>query len=624
MNHCGFLFCLTVQFHYTTNQNNRKVEKVLRFLLVMPKIVEDKNEWYYFPQGIAYISSCMKNAGLDVITVNLNHVDDIAEALRYYILQYHIDVLLTGGCSVQYSVIRDILVVSKQIKPEIKFIVGGVIITSEPVIAMRAFEIADYGIIGEGEITTVELCKALEEGRDVGSIAGIIYSFRGNFLTTQARNEIVDLDMIPFPDYDGFEFSKLVKLEANTVLGVNRSNTGVIICSRSCPYRCTFCFHMQGEKYRQRSLDNIFEEIDLLTNKYDIKFLFISDDLFTHDLERVKEFCARIEKYRIKWFMQSRVSNVTNELLYTLKAANCESITYGLESADNSILKSMKKNISVEQIDNALQLTAKAGLTIVGNFIFGDVNETQQTASNTLTWWKKNREYGIHLGLIISYPGTADYYYAVKNGIIKDEVEFLKLGCPIVNISKLSDIEYKRLRALLEVLEAEESVPVGIHDIIVRKNASADFYGTCEECGYENKWQNVPMFSIFRINCKHCGKYHRLPIFSVLRENFIRHLRAQLEQTNGIAFWGMGRCFRELILDMHELNDSRIYFIDGSTLKQGDLVEGKKVYAPSLLQNHPEIDIVVVAVPRYFMDIEEQIGRKFHRKVIHIGEMIAD
>ena len=84
------------------------------------------------------------------------------------------------------------------------------------------------------------------------------------------------------------------------------------------------------------------------------------------------------------------VNNVDDELLRILKDSGCKVVSYGFESISDDVLKSMKKPITAEKIDNALKLTLKQGLAIQANFIFGDIAETKSTAYETLNYWKKN------------------------------------------------------------------------------------------------------------------------------------------------------------------------------------------------------------------------------------------
>ncbi len=320
-------------------------------------------------------------------------------------------------------------------------VVGGGIISSDPETSMVALG-ADIGIIGEGEVTLCEVAHALDNNLSYADVPGLIFkNSQNNFIQTANRAEIPDIDSIPLPDYEGFSYTEYIK-------SINYE-AAYVIASRSCPFSCTFCFHPSGKKYRQRSLDNLFGEIDQLINGYGLKSLVISDELFAVKKERVFEFCKRISPYNITWSLQLRVSDVDNEMLRAMHDAGCICISYGLESADNSVLKSMRKHITVEQIEHALKITYDANIDIQGGFIFGDIAETKDTAANTLKWHSDHSHYGLELNMINIFPGTPLYNYACMQGIIDNKLNYLKEGCPLVNVSKLTNDEYIDLASLI-------------------------------------------------------------------------------------------------------------------------------------------------------------------------------
>ena len=151
----------------------------LNYLLAMPKLVQTVGDGYVFPLGMAYVSACLKAGGFNVFTVNLNHKEgDINDILREIIEDNDIDVIGTGGLSPQYHLIKSVIKAAKQIKPDIITIVGGGIITTEPPVAMEALEFADYGVIGEGDVTICEFAEALEQNKDMTQVAGLIFKRR--------------------------------------------------------------------------------------------------------------------------------------------------------------------------------------------------------------------------------------------------------------------------------------------------------------------------------------------------------------------------------------------------------------------------------------------------------------
>ncbi|MCW2278810.1 B12-binding domain-containing radical SAM protein [Heliophilum fasciatum] len=412
--------------------------KRLNYLLVMPRIAMNDDTIYMMPYGFCLVSSALKASGRNVFTLNLNYKANPYELLRQVVINNSIDVVATGGLSGQFSLLKEILDTVKSVNQNIITIVGGGIITADPNVAMEALGTADYGIIGEGEITINDLAYALENDEDITGVAGLVLP---NGTVTTQRPDIGNLDILPFPDYDGLELTMVLRENLQAQSWFENNAVGITL-SRSCPYNCTFCFHSSGTKYRRRSLDNIFEELDWITEKYGASFFIINDELFISNEQFLTAFCNRVKKYNIKYWVQTRVDTVTKEILQLLKDSGCSVISYGVESADNKILKSMRKNITVEQIEKAFDLALEVGLPAYGNLIFGDLEEDQETISNCLTWWKNHRQYNIFILYILTFPGTHLYKVACERGIIKDRVKYLIDNDTQINVTKMSDEEY--------------------------------------------------------------------------------------------------------------------------------------------------------------------------------------
>lgn len=583
----------------------------LKYLIVLPRITKDINEWYTLPLGIMYVSACMKQAGLEVFTINLNHIEgNVKEILEREIIENNINVVLTGGLSGQYHAIKDILDASNKIDKNIVTIVGGGLITSNPEVAMDALESCNFGIIGEGEITVVELCHAINEGGNFEEINGIIFKKGNKYIKTKRRVEISDLDSIPFPDYEGFGSAKVLD-KFSDLNGVCQKGVVTMSAGRSCPYKCTFCFHSSGEKYRQRSLESFFCELDFLVNRYDIEFIYIADELFSYNEERVEKFCAKIREYNVNWMINLRVSDVTEKMVELLKKSRCTVVSFGLESADNKILKSMKKNITIEEIENALKIVYKYNIRIVGNLIFGDIEETFETAQNTLKWWNENIQYGINLVFIITYPGTDIYKHAIKEGLIFDEIEYLKNGCPVINISKMSEKERSWVAEKITNSLQMEKEPLDIRLDSFDKNKSlVSFYCKCEFCNTINKVEDVPLFIMQRLNCIKCARRYKVPVFKEMENSLRINVLKLLLKYNKIAFWGMDNYFLELVKDINEImKNENIFFVDMSEMKQNSKFNGKIIFNPNIIKKE-NINCIIVAVPKFYCVIKNDIEKE--------------
>lgn len=429
------------------------------FLFVIPRFAFPC-EFYFFPIGIGYVISYLKQAGFNVHCINLCHSDkSTSEQLITAIEQHNIDVICSGVMTVHWSLLEEIFTTVKKHFPEKITVAGGAIITSEPEVAMLNMPI-DFGVIGEGEITMVELAAELCKGNMFPeSVAGVIYRAQdGNLHKTGERQAIMDLDSLPFPDYEAMEYDKFLKIRWNSIPAIKgiyfdideNQRLGEILTSRSCPYSCTFCYHPLGKKYRQRSLDNVFQEIEYLVSKYDIRILNILDELFSLNEDRIRDFCQRIKKYNLIWMAQWRVDNINPGLLKECKDSGLTFLGLGVESMSNEILRSMKKHITTEQVNEAFKITAENGINATGNLILGDINETEETVNESLKWFFDHPDLDINLAMIRAIPDSEVWRYAIKQGLIGDKKTFFSTNLPNINFSKLSDKYYAKCENIVK------------------------------------------------------------------------------------------------------------------------------------------------------------------------------
>lgn len=414
--------------------------KRIQYLFVMPRFVMQDDVMHLIPYGFCLVSSALKASGRDVFTLNLNYKADPYDVLQQMITNNTIDVVFTGGLSGQYTMIKEILDMAKSIKPSIITCVGGGIITADPVAAMEALETADYGIIGEGEIAVNAFAYELENNGNIGKLGGIVA--RDGSIGPPLP-EIQDLDVLPFPDYDGFEYNLLLRGGLKVASNFYHEYNLNIATSRSCPYNCTFCFHSSGKKYRRRSIGSICSEIDWILRNYpSIKSIYFVDEQFIEDIEFLKALTDYVKKRNLRYVCLTRVDYISKEKLQILKDSGCSMVGYGVESADNRILKSMRKNITVEQINQAFDLALEVGLEARGNLIFGDPEETPESINTSLDWWKKHPEYKIVINWINTFPGSHLYQVACERGVITDRAKYLKDNKMQINLTKMPDDMY--------------------------------------------------------------------------------------------------------------------------------------------------------------------------------------
>jgi len=334
-----------------------------RVLIIIPKYHLSDPDYYIYvmPTGLAYISSVLKQNGyiVDVLNLNRSLISATNQSIEKISKGNYLAVL-TGGLSTHFKPVKDCVSLVKLVSVDTPVVIGGGLITSLPQLMFDELK-ADYVVIGEGEISIIELLSSIKEKSIPSGVYGIGYrDADGHIILNKERKVIKNLDSLPFPDYEAFGLQEyLEEIKPSTlyyydVLDYPRPYP--INASRSCPYQCTFCFHPLGNIYRQRSIANIIDEIKYAHNKFNVNIIDIYDELFSHDHNRVVEFCRNMIELsdevhcKIKWSAQMRVDGFDKELLVLMRDAGCYILSIGLESYSAKVLKSMKKKIMPSQI----------------------------------------------------------------------------------------------------------------------------------------------------------------------------------------------------------------------------------------------------------------------------------
>jgi len=495
----------------------------MEILLVIPKynLTNKKNYEYQFPLGLGYISSVIKKAGYSLDCINLNHKEGFIEDLIVKALDdKKYDIVCSGNIGTGYAVLEKIILAVKKHQSKPKFILGGAIVTSAPKLIFDSLN-PDYAIIGEGEVTILELLKCLKEGEEVKNVNGIIYrNSDDKSIINSPREPIDNLDSIPLPDFDGLEFNEFLENQAASAnSSFDYPKSYPILCSRGCPFHCTFCYHSLGTKYRTRSIDEVIKELDWAIKKYKINFIAIYDDLFSLNKDRLYDFCKKIKllfkeiSWKCEWACQLSVQNVDEEMMSIIKDAGCTGVSWGFESYSPIVLKSMKKPITPQEIDKAIKLSMKFQINLRGNFIFGDIVETKETAQTTLKYWEENCNGQVSISFIQPYPGSEIYNHCVKKGIIKDELDHIKnrMASDIwLNMTNnMTDKEISELKKKISKLRAKKcKYVIPIKTIKENKSKHYLFQIKCPFCGekfiYKNCYaRNIWHYSV-DIYCRKC------------------------------------------------------------------------------------------------------------------------
>lgn len=400
----------------------KKAGKTKSILLIDPPwvIKNKKNLWRKVGSclpslGLAYIAAVLEKAGhkVKILDCTAEKVSlDIAGVKLEQIKQNIIPDFI--GLTATTPIFPNALKVAKicrNLFPKAKIVFGGVHPTVRPDEAL-SYDFVDYVVRDEGEETMLELVS----GKRPGSILGLSYKHKGKIMHNELRPLIKDINKIPIPAYH------LLPMKGyHPALGsYKRLPAMSIFATRGCPGRCTFCHRAFRGVVRARSAKNVIKEIKTLQKEYGIKEVAFYDDTFTLFKKVVTEFCDIIKKEKIDiiWSCFTRVDFVDEEMLRKMHDAGCHLILFGVESADEKILKTIKKGINLEQVKKVVKLAREVGIETRASFMIGNPGETEETIKKTVQFAIELDPDEIQFNITTVYPGTEMFEWAEKNGYL--------------------------------------------------------------------------------------------------------------------------------------------------------------------------------------------------------------
>ena len=365
---------------------------------------------------LAYIAAVLEPEGHEVrifdCTIGVTH-----EQLKKQLADFQPEVVgITGTTPSSPSMVRTAKNVRQDL-PKAIILVGGAHLNALPQETM-GHDCFDIGVLGEGEVTVVELVRHLErqEMKGLDHIKGLVYRENGVIRFTERRELIKDLDQIPFP---ARHLLPPLNAYSPTPASYRRLPLGVLMTSRGCPSRCTFCDRaIFGSTYRMRSAKNVLDEVEELIHKYSARELRFFDDCLTLNKKRMFEICDEFERRRIKipWTCLTKVNAVTKEMLARMRDVGCWQVLYGLESGDPRMMKLLKKGTTIEQNERAVRWAQEVGLSVRADFIIGTPGETLESMHRTLEFAKRMKVDYAHFNKFVPLPGTELYRMLKEKG----------------------------------------------------------------------------------------------------------------------------------------------------------------------------------------------------------------
>jgi len=384
------------------------------------------------PQPLIYLGAILRQNNYKCKLIDANALGLNVEETVRQILLYSPKLVGITSPTMLISTASTILRKIKEINPDTVTVVGGPHITAVPEMTMNLYPHIDIGVLREGEVTIIELLKAIENKISLDSVAGIIYRENGSLIKTTPRSYIENLDILPFPAWD--MLPDLLKYYQQSASRIDRLPNVSIISSRGCPFQCIFCArNVFGNTTRTHSADYLIKMIKYLIKEYKIKSISFEDENFVIYRNRLVEFCNRLidEKLDLTWDCASNVNAVNPQILSLMKRAGCWQINYGIESGSQRILNFIKKGIKLENIEKALKATKDAGIVTKGYFIIGHPTESLESIQETINFIKRIDLDIFQMSFMLPLPGTELYSIANQYGEFKNDWDNMNIWTPL-------------------------------------------------------------------------------------------------------------------------------------------------------------------------------------------------
>lgn len=438
------------------------------------------------PLGLAYVAAAFERAGAEVQVLDLVVESYRKSKLEVLLTTFQPDLVGATCVTMSFDAAMNVLNDTKAIRPQVTTLLGGPHISYRAKETLEECPALDIAVLGEGEVTVAELMATFgKDGldADLSSIAGLAYRRGSSVCITAPRPHLHDVNSLAAPARE------LLPMGRYRALGLAVS----MITSRGCPFQCIFCVgrKMSGAKVRYRDAIAVVDELAYL-HALGFTQINIADDLFTAKKKHCFAICDEIiaRGLKVRWTAFSRANTISPELLERLKQAGCVQLSFGFESANEEILKTVQKRITKETMLAAVKMCQAAGMSAQASFIYGLPGESEQTMRETAEFSRRINAMGTTTGihLLAPFPGT----------LVREQAEKYKLRILTDDWS-----QYTANTAIVETPDADrdslEKDVKALHDLVVQqfdhiRNRVEEGVATEEEV---NRYQDLDRLGIY-------------------------------------------------------------------------------------------------------------------------------
>lgn len=492
-----------------------------QIILIYPKTGMDFGSTVAPPHAILSIAAPLDNAGYRIAILDQRTQSITQELLKNLISS---DTICIGVSSMTGTQVRNALRITRMAREltdgKTPIVWGGTHPTVLPE-QTAAHPDIDAVVVGEGELTFMELVEALEKKRPLKDIKGIVYKDGGKVFRNEGRALMDIEDLLPVPwhlvDVENYIHRDMYVKHRSRVLDIGQT-------SRGCPFRCGFCSSasIRGRKWRSMSSEKALDMITTNVHKFHLDGLWLRDDEFYIDRKRAFSITEGMIKNDIDVSFYTSGTRVdvflgaTDEELLSMKRAGAHTLKFGAESGSQRVLDLMQKGITPEMTHKANLRCKRLGLVPAFGLVIGYPTETFEDINMTIdmAYALKRENHEAQLETMAQFtplPGTPSFALAVEHGLkppqalegwcdwLFDDYDIEGLKLPWYNREErmwIGNISYMSIlgNALGNALDSVSSAPMRFLLKSISRPASAYF-----RYRLENKlYRNAPELAIVR------------------------------------------------------------------------------------------------------------------------------
>jgi radical SAM superfamily enzyme YgiQ (UPF0313 family) len=380
------------------------------------------------PLGIETLAPVIREHGHDVTMYDTCHPDMKEKNIAQAVVDEKPDVIALSFLSTtSYITTKHMAETLKNVSAHTPIIFGGVFATMNAEKILVDCPHADFVGVGEGEELLPDFLNNLN---DPGKVEGLVWRSGDQVIANPSRPILKDLNKFPYPDRTTLpiDYIESMPLDVPAVLSLDKFCT--IQTSRGCPYKCIYCDipALANGKWRFRSPEHVLGEMQQL-NEQGYRSIYFTDDHFLLYQKRIEEICNGIieRKFEFNWGCEGRVDSKAVEELPLMVKANCNFLAFGVEAGTQKVLDRLKKNQTLDQIENAINEAKRQGIgTAHGFFLVGSPGETEEDILESFRFAARLKLDTFGFNRLCTYRGTPLWQEYVDRGIIHDDRDWYK------------------------------------------------------------------------------------------------------------------------------------------------------------------------------------------------------